>query len=423
MVKTRPTAVEVRAYNVGFGDCLLVLFEYAKGPKRAVLIDFGSTGRPSTSPERVMERIAAQIQKIVQEECGGILHGLVATHRHKDHIGGFVGTAGEILEALKPKVVIQPWTEHPDAAKDAKSAPTSEPKSIRGMRANYLQSLDRMRDFCEAALARAGNRVGVVNASKIRFLADTNLPNKEAIDRLQRMAKAGQAEFVRAGSKSKLERQLPGVKVHVLGPPDLTQTDSILKQKSSDKDEFWQFLEFWSLLQAGSATAPAPLFPKAKTVRTPPRPAQWFVNRANRQYGNQLLGIVRILDKALNNTSVILRFETGGKKLLFSGDAQLENWMYALSQPEYRKLVEGVDLYKVGHHGSGNATPKSLWKLIHEGPAGKTKLKSVLSTMKGKHHEVPQPLLVEALQAETELSSTEGVRYPALAPPAVRIEL
>lgn len=426
MKNNKPLAVEVRAYNVGFGDCLLVLFEYAKGPKRAVLIDFGSTGRPSTSPERVMERIAAEIQKIVQEQCGGILHGLVATHRHKDHIGGFIGAAGQILEALQPKVVVQPWTEHPSAASDAKSAPATEPKSIRAMRANYLQSLDQMRGFCEAALARASDRVGIVNASKIRFLADTNLPNKEAIDRLQRMAKSGHGEYVRTGAKSKLERQLPGVKVHVLGPPDLTQTDSILKQKSSDKDEFWQFLQFWSLLQAGSATAdaaaPAPLFPKAKTLRTPPRPAQWFVNRANRQYGNQLLGIVRILDKALNNTSVILLFEVGGKKLLFSGDAQLENWMYALSRPEYRKLLEGVDLYKVGHHGSGNATPKSLWKLIHEGPPGEAKLQSVLSTMKGKHHEVPQPLLVEALKKETDLTTTEGVRSPALAAPPVRIE-
>ncbi|BDC49158.1 hypothetical protein F183_A14740 [Bryobacterales bacterium F-183] len=422
MVTNPVVAVEVRAYNVGFGDCLLVLFEYASGPKRAVLIDFGSTGRSSKSPEKAMEKIATEIQKIVQEQCGGVLHGLVATHRHKDHIGGFIGTAGQIIEALQPKVVTQPWTEHPDAAKDAKAAPSEEPKSIRAMRGNYLRSLEQMRGFCVAALGQANNRVGVVNASKIRFLADTNLPNKEAVDRLQRMAKAGKGEFVRAGAKSKLEGQLPGVKVHVLGPPDLTQTDSILKQKSSDKDEFWQFLEFWSLLQAGSNAVPAPVFAKAKTVR-PPRTAQWFVNRANRQYGNQLLSIVRILDKALNNTSVILLFEVGGKKLLFSGDAQLENWMYALSQPEYRELVQGVDLYKVGHHGSGNATPKSLWKLIHQGPDGEGKLKTVLSTMKGKHHEVPQPLLMDALQAETELTNTEGVRSPALSAPVVRIQI
>jgi hypothetical protein len=32
----------------------------------------------------------------------------------------------------------------------------------------------------------------------------------------------------------------------------------------------------------------------------------------------------------MNNTSVILFFEVGSKKLLFPGDAQIENWSYAL---------------------------------------------------------------------------------------------
>ena len=44
----------------------------------------------------------------------------------------------------------------------------------------------------------------------------------------------------------------------------------------------------------------------------------------------EMLAIVRILDGALNNTSLILLFEVGGKRLLFPGDAQIENWSYAL---------------------------------------------------------------------------------------------
>jgi hypothetical protein len=57
---------------------------------------------------------------------------------------------------------------------------------------------------------------------------------------------------------------------------------------------------------------------------------------------------IRILDSAMSNTSVILLFETGGKRLLFH--AQLENWQYALSQPGVAKLLTAIDLYKVGHH-------------------------------------------------------------------------
>src|SRR3984885_8383923 len=51
-------------------------------------------------------------------------------------------------------------------------------------------------------------------------------------------------------------------------------------------------------------------------------------------------------------------------KLLFPGDAQIENWQFALQQNKYRSLLSSVNLYKVGHHGSRNATPKSLWKLF-----------------------------------------------------------
>ena len=93
-----------------------------------------------------------------------------------------------------------------------------------------------------------------------------------------------------------------------------------------------------------------------------------FLGRAQR--GDQLLEIVRILDMQMNNTSVILLFEVGTKKLLFPGDAQLENWMYSLKEAKeasaVRKLLSDVDVYKVGHHGSLNATPKTLWNLFRK---------------------------------------------------------
>lgn len=38
-----PKKVKIRTYNVGFGDCFLLSFDYG-GSERHVLIDFGSTG-------------------------------------------------------------------------------------------------------------------------------------------------------------------------------------------------------------------------------------------------------------------------------------------------------------------------------------------------------------------------------------------
>ena len=117
--------------------------------------------------------------------------------------------------------------------------------------------------------------------------------------------------------------------------------------------------------------------------------------------------IVRSLDNALNNTSVILLFKIGKKALLFSGDAQLENWEYALKDKKIRKEFKNVSLYKVGHHGSNNATPKSLWALFSKRSMKKSRLISLLFTTKGYHSKVPRKSLVNALDSETTLENTQ----------------
>ena len=104
--------------------------------------------------------------------------------------------------------------------------------------------------------------------------------------------------------------------------------------------------------------------------------------------------------------------------LLFPGDAQIENWKYALSQPAVVAKLHDVDLYKVGHHGSRNATPRSMWALFDKKNKKATapgRLKTVMSTLPGKHGseaahtEVPRKSLVTELQTESELHSTDAL--------------
>ena len=145
-----------------------------------------------------------------------------------------------------------------------------------------------------------------------------------------------------------------------------------------------------------------------------PPHTRWFLNRMRSVRGDQMLSIVRALDKVLNNTSLILLFEVNGRKLLFPSDAQIENWSYALSKQEVRRLLSTVDVYKVGHHGSRNATPKTLWNAFTNRSTTKNnnRLKTFMSTMPGKHGkavsktEVPRKSLLTALMNESELHST-----------------
>ena len=79
------------------------------------------------------------------------------------------------------------------------------------------------------------------------------------------------------------------------------------------------------------------------------------------------------LDSATNNTSLVLAIEltATGEILLFPGDAQAGNWLswqdlkWDLDEGGKKSTVTGPDLlartifYKVGHHGSHNATLKA----------------------------------------------------------------
>ena len=410
---TKPTGpVQVRMYDVGFGDCFLLSVPYATGA-RHVLIDFGTThGAPSAHMLSVAKDIATT--------CGGKLTAVVATHRHRDHIEGFATRKGgkgpgDVIASLKPDLVIQPWTEHPKAAPDA----TEPPKDRKALRLE-IQSLSARQELAASLVARL--KATRTIPRDLDYLAGNNLRNVSAVENLMRMGKKGKAEYVYSGFKTDLSKLLPGVKVHVLGPPTVRQTDTVLKQRQSDQDEFWMLRLKMSRPPSKAVGASLPREKQGSASRVPQH-ARWFVGQMKSIELAEVRSIVESLDKAMNNTSVILLFEAGSQRLLFPGDAQIENWAYALDPKRgFRKLLEGVTVYKVGHHGSRNATPKTLWNLFKaRRSSGGKGLVSLISTMPEVHgsvnnrSEVPRETLVDALRAAGPLHSTEDFRGASLA--------
>lgn len=414
MAKT-PTQVAIRTYQVGFGDCFLLSFKYDKGDEKHVLVDFGSTKLPPKAPKSRMMDIAIDIEKRTK----GKLHAVVATHRHQDHISGFATAAGgkgpgDVIRRLEPDYVVQPWTEDPELAPDAKAPAGKTPA-----KGKHIASLSAMHDVARQALV-IGQRVRSMDKElrdQLTFLGEDNLSNLSAVKNLMSMAKK-KAVYVNAGAPALFDKGL-GIKVHVLGPPTVDQSEAITKQRSKDAEQFWHFRAAAANIATASAGAGAPvLFPRYVQSRGPSYPidARWLVYHSRAVHGDQLLQIVRALDKAMNNTSVILVLELGDKRLLFPGDAQIENWAFALEQKENKALLASVDLYKVGHHGSLNATPKKLWGMFDKRSARKNdkqRMSSLLSTLEHKHGseksntEVPRRTLVNALESETNLFSTQ----------------
>jgi hypothetical protein len=414
----KPTRLTLRCYGVGFGDCFLLTFHYDPGTSdRHVLIDFGSTQSPPNAKDRLMQSIANDIATVV----GSRLHVLVATHRHADHINGFATNAsktgtGDIIARLEPQLVIQPWTERPDAPKDF----IGTKGSLKAANDALRLSLARMTAVAGAASLEA-RHLPAAARSEIQFVAADGVSNMSAVKNLASMGRKTRAAYVQYGSKiAAFKTLLPGITVTILGPPTIKQKADVLHQNPVNKKEYWHFAQFWALRAAvARATDGVPvLFPNARSRRTPraiPMENRWFVRRQRAVRAQQLLGLVRAMDDALNNTSVILLFEAGRKKLLFPGDAQWENWELALN--ENAALLKDVDVYKVGHHGSLNATPKTLWnglskRSADEGAPGR--LVTVMSTRTDSKHghvendtEVPRSKLVTELKSKSIHRSTQ----------------
>jgi hypothetical protein len=409
-----PKRVTIRTYQVGFGDCFLLSFEYSGGKKKHVLIDYGSTGLPDAVPKKRMMDIALDIEAQVGQ--GNRLDVVVATHRHKDHISGFATKAngqgtGDVIRSLKPKLVIQPWTEDPKLDPNAKGPPLAP----RGRSARRIRTLSNMQASAAQVLseARGARFIRKELRAQLAFLGEDNLANLSAVKNLMTM---GPNNYVFHGKAAGLSRILPGVTVEVLGPPTVEQTDTIKVQRQKDSDEFWHMRAAASADRDNGAAGRLALFPRHVRSRGPrfPLNTRWLVYHARQIRGEQLLQIVRMLDDAMNNTSVVLLFAVKKKSLLFPGDAQIENWKFALSKTAIKDRLAKVDVYKVGHHGSLNATPKTLWGLFANRAAGTPKkLTTLMSTLEDKHGsedkntEVPRRALVTALQAESDFFSTQ----------------
>jgi hypothetical protein len=358
-------SVRVRMYRMGFGDSFLLSFDGDEGP-RHILIDCGSI----TEGKAHVGSVAANIVEMCTPPGGGPprLELVVATHRHRDHVGGFKSPVWNDVEVGE---VWMPWTEDPD---------DPDARRILNRQSAFAMALAKAlgpRKFdADAEPLAAATLLGAVPspAASVYATALNALTNEAAMTTLHRgFAGRPPRRFLPSKGATNEVRTLagvPGLRIHVLGPP---RDETAMADMEPPDEESWLQLTRRGAAKASGQQDARPTdgaFRPSWRIDRPAFLAQVAASsfsEADERETDDLAeepdgDLAAAIDRAVNNTSLILVFELGDQRLLFPGDAQWGGWSAALRDPASRRLLEQTTVYKVGHHGSDNATPASLVK-------------------------------------------------------------
>jgi hypothetical protein len=429
--------VRIRMYRQGIGDSFLLTFYGAGGPS-SILIDCGVLSGTPNGKDKI-RRVAQSIQ----QETAGKLKALVATHEHWDHLSGFYD-AKDIFDPMDIGEIWVAWTEDPS------NPVASTLKRQNQFKLQAMQmALTHMANFGEPQFQAYGQGIsellgffgGPAGATGLVGFSEKTADAMAAVTQ-----RTPAPTYCKPGDL--IQRDwLPGVRVYVLGPP--MDTAMLKKLQGRVGSEIYGLTgadsAFVVALEAALANPDASPDPSLTGVIDAALPfdrsLQWrdeaAISKAT-HFGplyqayqaedagwrridqDWLLSAARLglqLDNAINNTSLVLAFEftDTGEVLLFPADAQIGNWeswltlKWKLEEPGApAQTVEAADLlrrtvfYKVGHHGSHNATLKEggLEAMVAPGLVAAIPVDQNFAN-NTKHWDMPAAPLYESLKERT----------------------
>ena len=383
-------SVRIRMFRQGLGDAFLLSFPGDAGEVH-VLIDFGVLLGTSDAKAR-MQKVAGHIVAATNRK----LDVIVATHEHWDHVSGFA-QAQPMLEADKLEVgeAWVAWTEKP-------GEPLAD--ELRGRRAaavNRIAAASRqIAAVNEPAAQKAAARLDAILAFWGGPGAAARATTRSAMDWVKQRTAPRPPRYLFPGETFRL----PGarrIRVYVLGPPhdrkwiaksDPSRSASEVYQLAAVSGAEFGLFAAIDALEQGDAPGVQPFDEWFRIAEDKARAMPFFSQRyeggpAWRRIEHDWLGpagaLALQLDSDTNNTSLVLAFELEdtGQVLLFPADAQVGNWMSwddiewtvdaggAPRKVRAEQLLARTVFYKIGHHGSHNATLRAngLERMTDEG--------------------------------------------------------
>lgn len=352
----------VRMYRQGLGDCFLLAFGAEDGGQKYMLIDCGVLTGTSGGK--------AKMQEVADDICqatGNHLHVLAITHEHWDHVSGF-DQAKDVFDKLKVDEVWLAWTEDPDNA-------LARELGVRKKAA--LKALETALSRMDGSQQYTSRMIGLASFEGLGAKKSVN--TEKALEWVKQ--KWTKHRYIKPGGKPLSIPGLPAARFFALGPP---ADKELISDDGPAKGSGEVYLGaiaggeslFLSALEANDESSEGQVSPfNTAYGRTSDHPGVRDVKRKydDEQWRNidndwlEAAGELALqIGDHTNNTSLALAIELaeGGDVLLFPGDAQVGNW---LSWDSVRwsgdcaditaeDLLSRTVLYKVGHHGSHNAT-------------------------------------------------------------------
>ena len=398
-----PAGIRIRMYRVGFGDFFLLSLRQGEAVEH-VLIDCGVHAKPTNSIGAAIEQLKA--------DTGGRIALIIMTHRHADHISGFAqrNEAGNLkFNEFTVGKVWMPWFENP-----------RDQKAVR-FQANLTAVATRLQLSFAARADKADTQFQSMAENITGVLAANGVSsNQIALDMLHSGFADGKTtiQYLTAGSVPELPQELVdmGFGAQILGPPS---DPALISQMDGKAHQY--LAEIDASIERERAPAGVPIFDDGFDGDAADyRPEDLGTGgsaRIEKEVANAQPDAVRAIaaqaDNTINNQSVVALLTFNDKKLLFAGDAQWGNWQnflfggalgspgHTALTPEALAILRSIDFYKVGHHGSTNATPIDALEAMREG------IVAMCSTAVGAYgkvankSEVPRVPLMEALERKT----------------------
>ena len=389
-----PTApVRIRFYCQGIGDCHLLRFEKPGGPFW-MLIDCGvhsSVTNGTTTIRAIVDNILSLTRR---------LDVIVLTHEHWDHNSGFFSALDQFKQFEVGEVWLG-WTENgadpqareldkfKGAALSALQGASQRLERAQGL-SSYLttveQGLHTVLGFNfgakgEKVRAARDAAIKLAPSDKVRFLEPKDAPFELPVAARTRVYVLGPPRDKALIGVTDRPGETYGINRFGLAPLVLGLNNSFEANGDTCNDETAPFdpNEGFDLSDILNGANASPQLTNAKEAASRANTFKLvhdcYADAAGepwRRIDHDWLGVSADLaiqiDQRTNNSSLVLAFEflETGRVMLFVGDAQVGNWLSwkDVHWPVGDKIVSAHDLlartvfYKVGHHGSHNATLK-----------------------------------------------------------------